>query len=68
MTRCRVAIRFETLTTRCHFNEGHYGVHTGKGLAAFDYQRLTWLPGDRREFVSDRPDEYAWEEADNASR
>lgn len=27
--------------------------HQGPGLAQFDYQRIEWQPGDRREFAGD---------------
>jgi hypothetical protein len=56
------------MATRCILPAGH-GVdnpppdwwHQGKGLSKFPYQRIDWMPGDRREFESDRDDEFAWE-------
>lgn len=58
-----------TMATRCVLSEGHdhdpihpEWWHHGKGLAAFPYQRIDWMPGDRRERFTDREDEYAWEE------
>lgn len=60
--RCPWAIKAgTTLTTRCSKTAGHDGKHEGKGLAEFTYQRWDWLPGDRREFETDRVDEYAWD-------
>lgn len=68
--RCRWAIGFgPTLHTRCARPAGH-GVdnpadtetwHEAKGLAQFPYQRIEWMPGDRREYESDRTDDHAWE-------
>jgi hypothetical protein len=39
----------------------HPASHIGKGLKEFDYQRIEWFPGDRREYETDREDEFAWE-------
>ena len=68
MNRCPWAIKGGvTLTTRCTLTEGHEEAlprepkHVGRGLPAFPYQRIMWLPGDRREFKTERTDEYAWE-------
>jgi hypothetical protein len=62
MTRCPFAIDFGyTLTTRCKLAEGHFGNHEGRGLEQFPDQIVEWLPGDRREFESNRTDERAWE-------
>ena len=70
--RCHTAIRFGLhLRTRCALEEGH-GVdrlpsdllHEGRGLAQFPYQRIEWLPGDSREYLSERDDVFAWEEDD----
>ena len=54
--RCPWAIAFGTLATRCYLAP-HGGSHHGHGLA----QIIEWLPGDRREFQTDREDVYAWE-------
>jgi len=64
--RCRHAILFGvTLTTRCDKDADHIkgpdGWHEGPGLAEFPYQRVQWLSGDRREFLTDRDDKAAWE-------
>ncbi len=68
--RCRWAIRFGvTLHTRCKREAGH-GVdnhgdqlaHKGRGLEEFSYQRVEWFPGDRREYETDRSDDFAWEQ------
>lgn len=60
--RCRLAIKAgTTLTSRCHLVAGHVGSHESRGLIEFPYQRWEWLPGDRREFETDRDDLYAWE-------
>jgi hypothetical protein len=67
--RCRSAVSLITMATRCILPPGH-GVeelpslpwfHQGKGLPKYPDQRIDWMPGDRREFVSDREDEAAWE-------
>ena len=63
--RCPYAIKFGvTLHTRCHLDAGHGALHEAAGLAAFDYQRISWLTGDRREYTTDRSDERAWEVSD----
>lgn len=66
MKRCPYAIKAGiTLTTRCMEDDSHLldeRNHVGKGLAEFPYQRIEWLPGDRREFITERDDEFAWEE------
>jgi hypothetical protein len=58
-----------TLATRCVLPAGH-GVdhpterewwHHGPGLREFPDQRLDWMPGDRRETMTDRDDEFAWD-------
>lgn len=69
--RCPWAVKFGvTLTTRCIRGAGH-GVdapddhetlHEGRGLPQFEYQRIQWLPGDRREFKTTRDDKHAWED------
>jgi hypothetical protein len=63
MTRCPMAVRFGvTLHTRCAYPAGHEALmHEGRGL--FPDQRITWAPGDVREYRTDRTDELAWEEA-----
>jgi hypothetical protein len=59
--RCPAAILFGVvLCTRCHYNAGHGGQHQGPGLEGFAYQRIGWLDGDRRQFMSERTDEHAW--------
>jgi hypothetical protein len=60
--RCPWAIKFITLTTRCRLKHGHTGLHEARGLVDFPSQKLSWLHGDRREFLTDRPDFHAWEE------
>lgn len=61
--RCPWAIRYGlTLATRCFYVRDHADAgHLGKGLREFDYQRISWYRGDRREFETDRTDEYSWE-------
>jgi hypothetical protein len=62
--RCPWAIKGgTTLTTRCMLapHEGD-DEHIGRGLAELDYQRWHWHAGNRREFLTDRTDEYAWED------
>ena len=51
MNRCPWAIKAGvTLTTRCTLTEGHAEAvprepqHVGRGLPAFPYQRIMWLP------------------------
>lgn len=62
MSRCPMAIKFGvTLHTRCGLEAGHPDMHEGKGLEPFDFQRVSWLPGDRREYESARDDAHAWE-------
>lgn len=64
--RCPWAIKWGvTLHTRCMLAPDHTsngGMHQGRGLEQFSYQRIEWLPGDRREYQSSRTDEYCWEE------
>lgn len=67
MARCPYAIRFVTLNTRCRLKEGHIEsgleFHEATGLAQFaSYQKFSWLPGDRREYLTDREDTCAWHE------
>lgn len=59
MSRCTSAIRLASIATRCTHDAGHDGSHEGNGL--FSYQRVEWLPGDRRIFESDRDAILAWE-------
>lgn len=65
--RCPWAIRFGTLATRCLDDAGHLwalresGRHIARGVERYPAQRIWWLPGDPREFTTDRPDWYAWE-------
>jgi hypothetical protein len=63
LDRCPWAIKFGTsLTTRCQKEDGHHGEkHEGKGLQEFAYQRISWFAGDRREFKTERTDEFAWD-------
>ena len=59
--RCAYAILFTgSLRTRCMKVAGHGGQHTGKGLQKFPYQRVEWLAGDGREYISDKEHEFAW--------
>jgi len=63
VTRCPWAITFGALSTRCALPAGHaQEQHEGPGLASFPYQRLSWEPGDRREYETTRTDDSAWEE------
>jgi hypothetical protein len=61
--RCPWALKLVTLTTRCkkkpHPDDTE---HNANGLKDFPYQRINWFAGDRREFRTERTDEYAWEE------
>ena len=67
--RCPWAIRFGKLATRCIDGAGHLGSsytrkgdgHIGRGLDVYPFQRVRWLPGARREFMTERTDWYAWE-------
>lgn len=62
MERCPFAIKYgTTLATRCLL-KAHEGQHVGKGLARFPSQRIHWFPGDRREFKTDRKDEFSWDQ------
>lgn len=76
--RCPWAIKFgTTLHTRCMLPASHGDAptevavrlpenssrHIGRGLEEFSYQRIEWIPGDRREYQTERADEYAWEES-----
>lgn len=67
--RCRSAIHISpTLATRCLLFDDEMahearGGHIGRARTDTPTQRIQWLPGDRREFLTDRPDVYAWEDA-----
>lgn len=74
--RCPWAIRFGVvLHTRCDKLIGHLAPglsvatrqHRGNGLAEFPYQRISWLPGDSREYLTQRNDKYAWEEGNDGA-
>ena len=60
-TRCTAALRLFSMSTRCIRGVGHLGPHMGRGLRENTTQRVVWEPGDRRQFVSIRPDQNAWE-------
>ena len=67
IARCRSALKWrpqgEALHTRCRWAKGHREqVHKGRGLERFDYQRITWVAGDSREYETDREDESSWSE------
>lgn len=50
-----------TSVSRCHRHPGHGGMHHGPGLPEFPYQRISWAPGDRREFhEDDGPPPWPW--------
>lgn len=61
--RCPWAITYGVvLTTRCFKALGHEDVtHSGRGLRQFPDQVVSWIAGDRREFMSDIEDSYTWE-------
>lgn len=67
--RCDMAIHFGgPLHTRCGKPVSHVSMplqndkwHQGRGLPDYPAQKITWFPGDRREFSTDREDEFAWE-------
>lgn len=60
--RCRRAITFGDMATRCRLDADHIGQnHAGGGLAEYPYQTIEWLDNDRRQFTSDRPDTHAWQ-------
>lgn len=67
--RCPMAIKFGvTLHTRCRLDARHNTFsstamrqHEGRGLEHYPEQAIHWLPGDRREYETDRTDEYSWE-------
>jgi hypothetical protein len=66
--RCPWAIKYGvTLVTRCMRENGHEGSHVGRGLVQFPYQTVEWFEGDRRQFISERPDEYSWQEGGSPS-
>ena len=61
-SRCHVAIKFgTTLTTRCRLTGSPHPEHKAWGRAEFPYQEIVWQHGDRRSFMTDRADKYAWE-------
>ena len=61
--RCKMGIKFsERLLTRCLYKHGHHGMHEARGLEKFPYQRIKWLPGDGREFLTEKESEFAWSE------
>lgn len=41
--------------SQCLNDDGHDGDHVGPGLPEFEYQRIHWQSGDRREFAGDWP-------------
>jgi hypothetical protein len=64
--RCTWAINIGgTLHTRCLLEVDHgtvlHPMHTARGLT--EPTRISWFPGDRREYITDRQDEHAWEGA-----
>jgi hypothetical protein len=61
--RCPWAIRGGVLLhTRCSKDaEPAHDRHEGPGLAEFPYQRWDWLAGDRREYLTDIDEPFAWE-------
>ena len=59
MRTCDVKIKWgmspDTITT-CDKDPAHVSAgerHEGPGLPEFDYQRIQWFPGDRREFTGE---------------
>lgn len=71
--RCPWAIEFGTrahgpkgpMGTRCkleagHVNDAGHVEHEGRGLPAYRDQRIFWYAGDRREFETERTDDWAW--------
>lgn len=62
--RCPWALRInETYHTRCDKIAGHdEHRHEGPGLAEFPDQRISWLLGDGREYLTERDDVHAWAE------
>lgn len=63
MSRCPWAIKFGVkLHTRCKKPPDHIDNHVGRGLPEFEFQRIEWMAGDRREYMTERDDAHAWEE------
>ncbi len=63
--RCHHAIKFGvTLHTRCLKDADHqdHGSHVGRGLQEFPGQVIEWFESDRRAYLTDREEEYAWED------
>jgi hypothetical protein len=59
--RCAYAIEYEdNRYTRCMLKPAHFGPHEGRGLKKLVYQRVKWFQGDGREFITDKPHEWAW--------
>ena len=62
MSRCDVGIKIGvTLATRCNKDIGHDGQCEGKGLKEFPYQIISWDKHDRRCFVTNSIQIFAWE-------
>lgn len=59
MATCGVKIKwgmFPESISVCDKDASHVAAgekHEGPGLAEFDYQRIVWFPGDRREFAGE---------------
>lgn len=64
--RCRSAIGFSGLTTRCMFRRGHNGPHEGKAEKKNPYQRWRWQQNNESAFITDRKNEWAWRERKKA--
>lgn len=49
-------------STRCGRRIGHTEeTHLGPGLALYGAQEIEWFPGDRREYITCRDEQCAWE-------
>lgn len=61
--RCPAAVHIGVrMCSRCYFLAGHSGPHIARGAARYPAQRIQWVDGDRRQFLSERTDDYAWDQ------
>lgn len=62
--RCPHAIHWGVkMNTRCELLADHAGnEHIGPGFPEFEYQKIHWFGGDRREFMTEVDLPNAWED------
>lgn len=53
--------------TRCikdvgHENDVNTATHMGRGLREFPDQTIRWLDGDRRAYLTEKDEDYSWDE------